>query len=117
LNRSFCIYKLPVLPPIRLSEASYSISLVNSPVNSLNFRNICLRYFTLFNIRFYNEIWTVFRQLKQQRQSILIVDKNLNTLLSIADRYYLMEKGEVVAQGLAADLASDNAMQARYPGV
>jgi branched-chain amino acid transport system ATP-binding protein len=64
-----------------------------------------------------NEIWNVIRQLKQQRQSILIVDKNLNTLLSIAYRYYLMEKGEVVAQGLATDLASDNAMQARYLGV
>lgn len=64
-----------------------------------------------------NEIWNVIRQLKQQQQSILIVDKNLNTLLSIADRYYLMEKGEVVAQGLASDLASDNAMQARYLGV
>lgn len=64
-----------------------------------------------------NEIWNVIKQLKQQRQSILIVDKNLNTLLSIADRYYLMEKGEVVAQGLATDLASDNAMQARYLGV
>ena len=64
-----------------------------------------------------NEIWTVIEQLKQQGQSILIVDKNLNTLLSIADRYYLMEKGQVVSDGLTSELASDRDMQARYLGV
>lgn len=64
-----------------------------------------------------NEIWQVIEQLKQQGQSILIVDKNLKTLLNIADRYYLMEKGQVVSQGSASELASDPAMQARYLGV
>jgi len=64
-----------------------------------------------------NEIWAVIRQLKQQGQSILIVDKNLNTLLSIADRYYLMEKGQVVSEGPVDVLVSDKAMQARYLGV
>jgi len=63
------------------------------------------------------EIWQVIGQLKQQGQSILIIDKNLNTLLSIVDRYYLMEKGQVVSEGAAATLASDKAMQARYLGV
>jgi branched-chain amino acid transport system ATP-binding protein len=63
------------------------------------------------------EIWRVIGQLKQQGQSILIVDKNLSTLLSIVDRYYLMEKGQVVSEGAAARLASDKAMQARYLGV
>ena len=63
------------------------------------------------------EIWQVVGQLKQQGQSILIVDKNLNTLLSIADRYYIMEKGQVVSEGPVAVLASDKVMQARYLGV
>jgi len=64
-----------------------------------------------------NEIWGVVRQLKEHGQSILIVDKNLNTLLNIADRYYLMEKGQVVSHGLAAELAADRDMQSRYLGV
>ncbi len=64
-----------------------------------------------------NEIWQVIEQLKQQGQSILIVDKNLKSLLNIADRYYLMEKGQVVSQGSASELSSDRAMQARYLGV
>ena len=63
------------------------------------------------------EIWQVIRQLKEQGQSILIVDKNLNTLLKIADRYYLIEKGQVVSDGLAQSLASDTELQSRYLGV
>jgi branched-chain amino acid transport system ATP-binding protein len=64
-----------------------------------------------------NEIWSVIRRLKQQGQSILIVDKNLKTLLSVADRYYLMEKGQVVCEGAATELASDKTLQTRYLGV
>lgn len=63
------------------------------------------------------EIWRVIGQLKQQGQSILIVDKNLKTLLEIADRYYLMEKGQVVSSGEARELAGDSDLQARYLGV
>ncbi len=63
------------------------------------------------------EIWQVVHQLKQQGQSILIVDKNLQTLLQIADRYYLMEKGQLVSHGQAQALAADQALQARYLGV
>ena len=64
-----------------------------------------------------DEIWSVVRQLKQQGLSILIVDKNLHTLLNIADRYYMMEKGQVVSSGPAHELAQDHELQARYLGV
>ena len=64
-----------------------------------------------------DEIWTVIRQLKQQGLSILIVDKNLQTLLNIADRYYMLEKGQLVSSGNAQDLAVDQDLQARYLGV
>ncbi len=63
------------------------------------------------------EIWQVIRHLKQQGQSILIVDKNLNTLLDIADRYFLLEKGRVVSSGESQSLKHDHACQARYLGV
>ena len=56
-------------------------------------------------------------ELKQQGQSILIVDKNLNNLLKIADRYYLMEKGLVVSPGKSDELAANKDMQAQYLGV
>lgn len=63
------------------------------------------------------EIWQVIRHLKEQGQSILVVDKNLDTLLQIADRYYIMEKGAVVDDGASADLIGDVGKQARYLGV
>lgn len=63
------------------------------------------------------EIWAVIHQLKQQGQSILIVDKNLNSLLQIADRYYLMEKGEIVSSGASRQLGDDQQLQQRYLGV
>ncbi|MEM7563163.1 MAG: ABC transporter ATP-binding protein [Pseudomonadota bacterium] len=63
------------------------------------------------------EIWQVIRQLKQQGQSILIIDKNLKTLLQIADRYYLMEKGIIVSSGSSAALAADSSLQEKHLGV
>ena len=63
------------------------------------------------------EIWVVIRNLKQQGQSILVIDKNLKTLLDIADRYYLMEKGEIVSSGPSQDLAASPELQTRYLGV
>jgi len=63
------------------------------------------------------EIWAVIDQLKHRDQSILIVDKNLGTLLEIADRYYLMEKGCIVSSGDVEQLAKDKPMQLKYLGV
>jgi branched-chain amino acid transport system ATP-binding protein len=63
------------------------------------------------------EIWDVVRRLQDHGMSILIVDKNLDTLLEIADRYYMMEKGQVVAMGRAGELVADRALQVRYLGV
>lgn len=64
-----------------------------------------------------DEIWQVIRHLKEQGQSILVVDKNLDTLLKIADRYYIMEKGTVVDSGASSELIGDRDKQARYLGV
>lgn len=63
------------------------------------------------------EIWDVVRQLKQQGLSILIIDKDLNTLLELASRYYLMEKGCIVSTGAGEQLAADKDLQQRYLGI
>ncbi len=64
-----------------------------------------------------DEIWAVVETLQAQGQSILIVDKNLDRLLRLADRYYLMEKGAIVSTGPAEALLCDRELQARYLGV
>ncbi len=63
------------------------------------------------------EIWDVLETLKRVRESILVIDKNLDALLRIADRHYIMQKGQVVWSGGSVELARDADLQARYLGV
>ena len=63
------------------------------------------------------EIWRGLRILKERGESILIIDKNLDALLRIADHHHVMEKGQVVWSGGSAELAGDEGLKARYLGV
>jgi branched-chain amino acid transport system ATP-binding protein len=63
------------------------------------------------------EIWRGLNVLKDYGQSILVIDKNLDALMKIADRHYIMEKGRVVWSGATAQLADDHQLKARYLGV
>ena len=60
------------------------------------------------------EIWTCLTGLKAQGQSILVVDKNLDALLRIADRHTVIEKGQVVWTGTTGELAADRGVAERY---
>ncbi len=62
-------------------------------------------------------IWQAIESLQADGQSILLIDKNLDALLAIADRHYVMEKGRVVWQGDSSALAGDAALQGRYLGL
>ncbi|MEO3386936.1 ABC transporter ATP-binding protein [Mesorhizobium sp. CAU 1741] len=62
-----------------------------------------------------HDIWAVIRTLKQQGQSILIVDKTLSELLPCADRCFVLEKGATVWRGRPAELTPE--LQDRYLGV
>jgi branched-chain amino acid transport system ATP-binding protein len=62
-------------------------------------------------------IWDAIARLKAQGQSILLIDKNLDALLRIADRHYVMEKGRVVWQGDSRALAGDDDVKNRYLGI
>jgi len=63
------------------------------------------------------EIWRVLEHLKAQGQSILVIDKNIDVLTRIADRHYIMEKGQVVWQGASDELRANEELQHRYLGV
>ena len=63
------------------------------------------------------EIWRGLTVIKDYGQSILVIDKNLDELMKIADRHYIMEKGRVVWSGDTAEIATDRQLQARYLGV
>jgi branched-chain amino acid transport system ATP-binding protein len=63
------------------------------------------------------EIWRCLAALKAEGQAILVIDKNLESLLKLADRHVVIEKGRVVWQGTSAALAQEPAIQHRYLGV
>lgn len=63
------------------------------------------------------EIWRGLTLLKEKGQTILVIDKNLDALLRIADHHHIMENGRVVWSGSSSRLAVDKALQVRYLGV
>ena len=63
------------------------------------------------------EIWECLTRLKAAGQSILVIDKNVEALIRIADRHYLIERGKVVWTGTSTELAAAPAIQHRYLGV
>ncbi len=50
------------------------------------------------------EIWATLGQLRDSGQSILVIDKHLDALLSLANRHVVIEKGRVVWTGNSHDL-------------
>jgi branched-chain amino acid transport system ATP-binding protein len=63
------------------------------------------------------EIWQCLSRLKAEKQSILVIDKNVETLTRIADRHYLIERGRVVWTGTSKELAASPDVQHRYLGI
>jgi branched-chain amino acid transport system ATP-binding protein len=63
------------------------------------------------------EIWRCLAGLKAAGQSILVIDKNVETLIRLADRHYLIERGRVVWSGTSLALAAAPEIQHRYLGV
>ena len=62
-----------------------------------------------------SEIWKVIRILKTKGVSILIIDKSLKQLQDLADKFYILEKGTTVWDGISNSLTSKIAQ--RYLGV
>ena len=63
------------------------------------------------------EIWNCLTRLKAAGQSILLIDKNVEALIRIADRHYVIERGKVVWTGSSGELAAAPTIQHRYLGV
>ena len=64
-----------------------------------------------------DEIWRCLTALKQAGQSILVIDKNVEALIEIADRHYVIERGRVTWSGTSRELADAPDVQHRYLGI
>jgi branched-chain amino acid transport system ATP-binding protein len=64
------------------------------------------------------QIGDLLHQLRQERQlSIVIAEQNLALALGVADRVYVLERGEMVYEGPAAQFREARDLQKRYLGV
>jgi branched-chain amino acid transport system ATP-binding protein len=63
------------------------------------------------------EIGNILGRLKGERQSILLVEQNYHLAHDIADRIYVLNKGQVVFEGTPADLDANEDVKRRYLGV
>ena len=64
-----------------------------------------------------DEIWGVLESLKEQGQSILLIDKNLEQLMRLVDHHFLMERGRIVWEGMSKELRKNPELIRRYLGV
>jgi branched-chain amino acid transport system ATP-binding protein len=63
-------------------------------------------------------IGALIKDLRQERElSILIAEQNLALALEVADRVYVLERGEVVHEGRSGDFREARGLQRRYLGV
>ena len=63
------------------------------------------------------EIGRVVHGLKGERLSILLVEQNYHLALRVADRIYVMNKGQIVWEGTPAGLEADEDIKRRFLGV
>jgi branched-chain amino acid transport system ATP-binding protein len=63
------------------------------------------------------EIGRIVEGLKGERLSILLVEQNYHLALRVADRVYVMNKGQIVWEGTPAALEADEDVKRRYLGV
>ena len=62
------------------------------------------------------EIFRVSSDLRARGMTILVVEQNARAALELSDRAYVMESGQVVLEGPAAELAVDERVQRAYLG-
>jgi branched-chain amino acid transport system ATP-binding protein len=61
-----------------------------------------------------DEMFELFRSLKNGGTTILLVEQNVELALGLADRVYVIDHGTVVHSGAARDLLADPEIQERY---
>jgi branched-chain amino acid transport system ATP-binding protein len=64
-----------------------------------------------------DEIWATLRQIASSGIASIVVDKNLDDLLALAERHVVMAKGEIVFDGTTEALKADEALIHRHLGV
>ena len=63
------------------------------------------------------EIWRVLAELGRSGLAILVIDKYVDRLVTLAERHTILERGRVAWTGSSAELAADRGLWERYLGI
>ncbi len=63
-----------------------------------------------------NEIFDIIQEVSKSGTTVLLVEQNAKKALSIADRAYVLETGNIVTEGKASDLLEDDSIKKAYLG-
>lgn len=64
-----------------------------------------------------DEMFELFAKLRQQGTTILLVEQNVERALSISNRAYILDQGQIVYEATAAELLADTEIQEKYCAV
>jgi branched-chain amino acid transport system ATP-binding protein len=64
-----------------------------------------------------DEMFALFRAMKAEGTTVLLVEQNVELALDIADRAYVLDQGAVVYQAAASELLADDDIKERYCSV
>ena len=64
-----------------------------------------------------DELFELFATMRARGMTLLLVEQNVERALSISDRAYILDQGQIVHHGTAAALLADQAIQEKYCAV
>ena len=62
------------------------------------------------------DIFRIIRRLRDEGNTVLLIEQNARAALGVADRGYVLEVGKIIVQGPAADLLANSDVQRAYLG-
>lgn len=65
---------------------------------------------------FIKEIFTIIQEIQQQGTTVLLIEQNAKMALSIANRGYVLETGNIVLEGTGAELLASEEVKKAYLG-
>ncbi|MCH5269875.1 MAG: ABC transporter ATP-binding protein [Lachnospiraceae bacterium] len=65
---------------------------------------------------FVNEIFNIIKEVSESGTTVLLVEQNAKKALSIADRAYVLETGNIALEGKASDLLNNDSVKKAYLG-
>jgi branched-chain amino acid transport system ATP-binding protein len=65
---------------------------------------------------FIQEIFEIIKEIQKQGTTVLLIEQNANIALSIADRGYVLETGEIILSGTGKELLASDEVRKAYLG-